>query len=137
MVSFFIAGDVVVAGVSCGAQNSFMGWFSLEESQSLKEWARVVRARRGELGFMLPEPEVSRNFRSGLGFLLRFQWECLEIHHRGEVQFELLHALVHGYISLTSYNWQQFQQTFSSLSAAKRREQLECLAKSGEVFFME
>ena len=62
-----------------GIQNCFLGWFLLKEIQSLEEWARAVRAPRGEAGFNVSEPEVSNIFRSVLRFLLCHQWEFMVI----------------------------------------------------------
>ena len=66
----------LLLALSMGAPKTFMGWFS-REIQSLEEWTRAVRTRRGEPSFKISEQELAHNFCFGLRFLLGHQWAFL------------------------------------------------------------
>ena len=119
-----------------GNASTFMGFYSLDDIQDLKEWARWSQELRGTADYVMVEPGISDNLRIFLKCTEVAQWQYKLMHTSGEVLLFQLRAYLKGFELLTPFNRRQWVRLFSAWTLSERREQLELLTNSGGFIVM-
>ena len=116
--------------------DNFLGLYYRVDDEALDEWATVTSFVRGNIGYVVHEPEITEHFKQFLKMMYGSNWEKRVLSYQRMI-VEYLHALFSGYSKLTSRIKQACFAQFDSWTPSQLRAQIEGLAESDDFFDIE